>query len=103
MAFTGEEAGGRYLDLHPLYQRFLNSKWRSGEVTYAEFVTRIATFDDVPRAYRTSRAYRHAPFPEGVPTSCFPILGLDYRNCGTAFSYLCRYFELSIICFYLSR
>lgn len=61
--FSGEEAGGRYLDLHEQFQIFVNSKFKK-DITYSEFCVLFDQFSDVPRDCRLSRPYR-----------CFPVMG----------------------------
>ncbi|KAK9864068.1 hypothetical protein WJX84_009391 [Apatococcus fuscideae] len=55
--FSGEEGMGRYLDLHPFYQRFINSKF-GRQTDYAEYVSLAANFAEIPRSQRVSKAYR---------------------------------------------
>ncbi|KAK9814485.1 hypothetical protein WJX72_006646 [[Myrmecia] bisecta] len=55
--FSGEEALGRFLDLHEHHNRFLNSKF-GRQVEYAEYVSSLTAFDQVPRQQRLARAYR---------------------------------------------
>lgn len=55
--FSGEEVGGRYLDLHEHYRRFLNLKV-GRKLEYPEYVSLFAHFDDIPRHKRISHSYR---------------------------------------------
>eukprot|EP00884_Botryococcus_braunii_P019277 jgi/Botrbrau1/6032/Bobra.0042s0017.1 len=64
--FSGEEVGGRYLDLHEHYRRFINLKV-GRKLEYPEYVSLFAHFDDIPRHKRNSKAYRdYLPKPAGL-------------------------------------
>ena len=58
--FSGEEAGGRYLDLHEPFHRWVNAKFGS-QIDYVEYLTGFAVLDGVPRAQRLTKPYRCAP------------------------------------------
>ncbi len=58
--FSGEEAGGRYLDLHEPFHRWVNAKFGS-QIDYVEYLTGFAALDAVPRAQRLTKPYRCAP------------------------------------------
>jgi hypothetical protein len=55
--FSGEEVGGRYLDLHDHFRHFINAKF-GRKLEYPEYVSLIAHFDDIPRQQRSTKAYR---------------------------------------------
>ena len=55
--FSGEEALGRYLDLHAAFNRFINSKF-GRQLDYTGYLSTIGAFGEVPRHHRTSKAYR---------------------------------------------
>lgn len=55
--FTGEESHGRYLDLHELYNEYVNSKF-GRQMEYFEYLQVLAEFNSVSRGLRMSRAYR---------------------------------------------
>lgn len=57
MEFSGEEALGRYLDLHFHYQRFINSKFGK-QIDYLTYVAAVDNFGDIPRHHRLSKPYR---------------------------------------------
>lgn len=48
---------GRYLDLHPFYLQFINSKF-GRQTDYAEYVGSATAFADIPRSQRLGKAYR---------------------------------------------
>ncbi|CAL0319502.1 unnamed protein product [Lupinus luteus] len=55
--FSGEEAFGRYLDLHELYHLYINSKF--GEpIEYSAYLDVFAETDKVPRKKKMTRRYR---------------------------------------------
>lgn len=60
--FSGEEAGGRCLDLHELHRALLQSGARFGVppagLDYKSYVQRLTKFDAVPPAARRSAAWR---------------------------------------------
>ncbi|PRW61113.1 splicing factor 3A subunit 3 [Chlorella sorokiniana] len=55
--FSGEEAMGRFLDLHELFHTYTNSKFGK-QVDYYTYVCSIAEFEAIPRAQRLGRPYR---------------------------------------------
>lgn len=55
--FSGEEAFGRYLDMHALYQQYVNSKF--GEpIEYSAYLDIFSETDKIPRKMKTTRQYR---------------------------------------------
>ncbi|KAK9292592.1 hypothetical protein L1049_020566 [Liquidambar formosana] len=55
--FSGEEASGRYLDLHELYNQFINSKF--GEpIEYSAYLDVFSQTDKIPRKLKSTRQYR---------------------------------------------
>ena len=56
--FSGEESGGRCLDLHALFLRFTNAKFGQQKMDYAEYVSNIADFDKIQRGLRSPQPYR---------------------------------------------
>ena len=57
MDFSGEEGGGRYLDLHEQFQLFVNSKFKR-EIPYSEYCVTFDDFKDIQRESRLSKPYR---------------------------------------------
>ena len=55
--FSGEEGGGRYLDLHEQFQLFVNSRFKR-EIPYSEYCVSFDQFDEISRESRMSRPYR---------------------------------------------
>ncbi|KAJ8435174.1 hypothetical protein Cgig2_028360 [Carnegiea gigantea] len=55
--FSGEEAFGRYLDLHEFYNRYINSKF--GEpMEYTTYLDVFSKPEKVPRKFKMTRQYR---------------------------------------------
>ena len=59
LEFSGEEALGRYLDLHGHHMAFVNSPF-GRQQDYAEYVATLDAFDQIPRRHRTGAAYQCA-------------------------------------------
>ncbi|KAK9838337.1 hypothetical protein WJX81_005551 [Elliptochloris bilobata] len=57
VVFSGEEGGGRYLDLHAHFHRFVNAKF-GRQLDYAAFVGGVPCTEGVPRALRLGQPYR---------------------------------------------
>lgn len=57
MDFSGEEGGGRYLDLHEHFNDFKNSKFKR-DVAYSDYCTSFDDFKETPREQRIGRPYR---------------------------------------------
>lgn len=57
MPFSGEEAFGRFLDVHEPYQVYINSKF-GRQVDYFTFVSSLTDFAAVPRSQRISKPYK---------------------------------------------
>ena len=60
--FTGEESGGRYLDLHALHRRFCNSKFgaRVPPLDYFSYLDSMARFEDIRQDLKFTQDYRYA-------------------------------------------
>lgn len=56
--FTGEEGGGRYLDLHQLYLQFINSKSFGKQIEYMEYLACFADFSAVPKSGKLTKQYK---------------------------------------------
>lgn len=63
--FSGEEGGGRFLDMHQLYLIFTNAKALSKPaepegkpIEYTEYLNSFADFSSIPRAAKLSKQYR---------------------------------------------
>ncbi|KAJ9164296.1 hypothetical protein P3X46_023892 [Hevea brasiliensis] len=55
--FTGEEAFGKYLDMHELYNQFINSKF--GEpIEYSAYLDVFSQPHNIPRKLKLTRQYR---------------------------------------------
>lgn len=59
LEFSGEEALGRYLDLHEHHQRFINSKF-GRQLDYAGYAAALDSFEEIPRRQRLTKPYRYA-------------------------------------------
>lgn len=55
--FTGEEAFGRYLDLHELYNEFINSKFGT-PMEYSAYVGSFSQTDKISHSHKATRQYR---------------------------------------------
>mmetsp|Transcript_4786 Transcript_4786/g.8223 ORF Transcript_4786/g.8223 Transcript_4786/m.8223 type:complete len:502 (+) Transcript_4786:189-1694(+) len=55
--FTGEESHGKTLDLHSLYQEYVNSKF-GRQMEYFEYLQLLTEFSTIPRGLRMSKAYK---------------------------------------------
>ena len=64
--FSGEEALGRYLDLHGHHMAFVNSAF-GRQQDYAEYVAGLTDFDQIQRRHRTGAAYQCASTARGLP------------------------------------
>ena len=62
--FSGEEVGGRYLDLHTHYHVFVNAKF-GAQLDYIEYLTSFAKLEEVPRPQRLTKPYRLLFPPDG--------------------------------------
>lgn len=56
--FSGEEAYGRYLDLHEFYNRFINSKFGSKTMEYTTYIEEFSKTNKIPRKLRMTRQYK---------------------------------------------
>jgi splicing factor 3A subunit 3 len=65
VSFTGEEMGGRCLDLHGLFQTFVNAKF-GRKTDYVSFITGLTDFEATPRHHRLGRPYRWTPLSPGA-------------------------------------
>lgn len=58
-ASAGEEGLGRYLDLHPHFLAFLNTKFGKKGLEYFEYVTGLGShLTAVPRSHKMTVAFR---------------------------------------------
>ncbi|KAL6509258.1 hypothetical protein OROGR_022568 [Orobanche gracilis] len=55
--FTGEEAFGRYLDLHELYNEYINSKFGQ-HIEYSAYLDVFSDTGRIPRKLKLTRQYR---------------------------------------------
>ncbi|CAL4900155.1 unnamed protein product [Urochloa decumbens] len=55
--FTGEEAFGRYLDLHELYNEFINSKFGT-PMEYSAYVGCFSQIEKISQSHKKTRQYR---------------------------------------------
>ncbi|CAN6327909.1 unnamed protein product [Urochloa humidicola] len=55
--FTGEEAFGRYLDLHELYNEFINSKFGT-PMEYSAYVGCFSQTEKISQSHKRTRQYR---------------------------------------------
>ncbi|KAF8676295.1 hypothetical protein HU200_047172 [Digitaria exilis] len=55
--FTGEEAFGRYLDLHELYNEFINSKFGT-PMEYSAYVGSFSQTEKISQSHKTTRQYK---------------------------------------------
>ena len=60
VVFSGEEGGGRYLDLHAHFHRFVNAKF-GRQLDYTAFVADLPCTEGVPRQLRLGQPYRRVP------------------------------------------
>ena len=56
LEFSGEEANGRYLDLHAFHYTFQNGAF-GRQLDYIVYVSEIGDFASVPRDKKFTRAY----------------------------------------------
>jgi len=63
--FSGEEALGRYLDLHGHHMAFVNSAF-GRQQDYAEYLAGLTDFDQIQRRHRTGAAYQCASAARGL-------------------------------------
>eukprot|EP00873_Tetraselmis_striata_P024256 jgi/Tetstr1/444520/TSEL_032399.t1 len=57
VTFTGEEMGGRCLDLHGLFHTFVNAKF-GRQTDYVSFICSLSDFEQSPRHQRLGKPYR---------------------------------------------
>lgn len=55
--FTGEEAFGRYLDLHELYNDYINSKFGK-QIEYSNYLDLFLETESIPHKLKLTRQYR---------------------------------------------
>lgn len=60
VSFSGDEVGGRYLDVHEHFHRYVNAKFGK-QLDYLEYLTSFSEFSEVSRQHRLSKPYRQAP------------------------------------------
>ena len=59
MSFSGDEVGGRYLDVHEHFHCYVNAKFGK-QLDYLEYLTSFSEFSEVSRQHRLSKPYRQA-------------------------------------------
>ena len=59
MAFSGDEVGGRYLDVHEHFHQYVNAKFGK-QLDYLEYLTSFWEVSDISRQHRLSESYRQA-------------------------------------------
>ena len=64
--FSGEEVGGRYLDMHTHYHAFVNSKF-GRQCDYVEYLVTFGYTNEISRQHRLSKPYRCAPPMQSDP------------------------------------
>lgn len=57
VVFTGEEANGRYLDLHELHRLFTNGRF-GRQIDYLEYLGSLSAFGSLPKHERLKAPYR---------------------------------------------
>ncbi|GLU09488.1 hypothetical protein SLE2022_263480 [Rubroshorea leprosula] len=55
--FTGEEGFGRYLDLHALYNQYINSKFGK-PIDYSAYLDAFSQMQNIPLKLKSARQYR---------------------------------------------
>lgn len=81
--FTGEEGMGRWVDLHEVYNRFVNLKLLDGEpLDYLAFLDQVRHLDDLAESRLSSNAYRKwvkdvLEYLEGFHRRVQPLQNLD--------------------------
>ncbi|XP_074570094.1 splicing factor SF3a60 homolog [Curcuma longa] len=56
--FSGEEAFGRYLDMHELYNEYINSKFGDSSTEYLTFLDSFSRTQSIPCHLKLSRQYK---------------------------------------------
>lgn len=56
--FSGEECGGKFLDLHEMHRCFVNSKFGSPDTTYLDFLSLLGSHlpNHIPRHHKLAKA-----------------------------------------------
>ena len=57
MSFSGDEVGGRYLDVHEHFHQYVNAKFGK-QLDYLEYLTSFWEVSDISRQHRLSDSYR---------------------------------------------
>ena len=57
MSFSGDEVGGRYLDVHEHFHQYVNAKFGK-QLDYLEYLTSFWEVSDISRQHRLSESYR---------------------------------------------
>lgn len=57
MSFSGDEVGGRYLDVHEHFHRFVNAKFGK-QLDYLEYLTSFSDVSEISKQHRLSKPYR---------------------------------------------
>ncbi len=60
VSFSGDEVGGRYLDVHEHFHRFVNAKFGK-QLDYLEYLTSFSDVLEISKQHRLSKPYRRAP------------------------------------------
>ena len=55
--FSGEEASGRYLDLHAHHRQFQNAPFGSKDCEYIAYLSVVGDFEPIPREKKFTKAY----------------------------------------------
>ena len=103
--FSGEEASGKYLDLHEMHQIYSNSKFGKVGVTYLEFLESFSKFADIERQHKMNNSYKnylgqlqqylHLFYQKSQPLSCLndPLaqVSLSWRTrvCSNEMTHFC--------------
>ena len=59
VSFSGDEVGGRYLDVHEHFHRFVNAKFGK-QLDYLEYLTSFSEVSGISRQHRLGKPYRQA-------------------------------------------
>ena len=65
VSFSGDEVGGRYLDVHEHFRNYVNAKFGK-QLDYLEYLTSFSDVSGITRQFRLSKPYRQATL---LPTS----------------------------------
>ena len=59
VSFSGDEVGGRYLDVHEHFHHFVNAKFGK-QLDYLEYLTSFSDVSGISRQHRLGKPYRQA-------------------------------------------